>query len=55
MEKIIKSKTCNILWLAYKQSQVFEKFKVDDNFIDTVKKIGIIKISIVKFVNKYRK
>ena len=38
MEKIIKSKTCNILWLAYKQSQIFEKFKIDDNFIDMVKK-----------------
>ena len=59
MEKIIKSKTCNILWLAYKQGQIFEKFKMNDNFIDMVKKFGIIKstilfkISIVKFVNKY--
>ena len=36
-----------------------EKFKVNENFIDLVKKFGIskstilFKISIVKFVNKY--
>ena len=59
MEKIIKSKKCNILWLAYQQGEIFEKFKMNDNFIDMVKKIGIskstilFKISVVKFVNKY--
>ena len=26
MEKCIKSKKCNILWLAYQQGQIFEKF-----------------------------
>ena len=59
MEKIIKSKKCNILWFAYQQGEIFEKFKMNDNFIDMVKKIGIskstilFKISVVKFVNKY--
>ena len=59
MEKIIKSNKCNILWLASQQGQIFEKFKINDNFIDMVKKFGIskstivFKISIVKFVNKY--
>ena len=60
MGKIIKSKKCNILWLVYQQGQIFEKFKVHDIFIDMVKKIGmskstiLLKISIVKFVNKYQ-
>ena len=59
MEKIINSKKCNILWLAYQQGQIFEKFEMNDNFINMVKKFGIgksivlFKISIVKFVNKY--
>ena len=59
MEKIIKNKKCNVLWIAYQQDQIFEKFKMNDNFIDMVKKFGIskstilFKISIVKFVNKY--
>ena len=39
MEKIIKRKKCNILWLAYQQGQIFEKFKMNDNFIDMVKKL----------------
>ena len=55
MEKIIKS----ILWLAYQQCQIFERFKMNDNFISMVKKFWInkstmvFKISIVKFVNTY--
>ena len=59
MEKVIESNKCNIWWLAYQQDQIFEKFKVNENFIDTVKELGIskstilFKISIVKFVNKY--
>ena len=61
MEKIIRSKKSNILWLAYQQGQIFEKFKVNENFIDMVKKLGIstsrtlFKIVIAKFVNKYPK
>ena len=59
MEKIIKSNKCNILWLAYQQGQIFERFKMNDNFFDMVKKFGIskstilFKISMVKFVHKY--
>ena len=39
--------------------KIFDKFKANENFIDTIKKLGISKsailftISIVKFVNKY--
>ena len=28
MEKVIKSNKYNILWLAYQQNQIFEKFKI---------------------------
>ena len=31
MEKIVKRKTFSILWLAYQQGQIFEKFKVKEN------------------------
>ena len=40
-------------------SQIFEKFKVNENFIDMGKELGISKLttlfktSIVKLVNKY--
>ena len=61
IEKIIRSSKCNILWLAYQQGQIFEKFKVNENFIDMVKEVGIskstmiFKISILKFGNKWPK
>ena len=48
-----------MLWLAYQQGQIFEKFKANENFIDMIKNLGfskytiLFKISIVKFVNKY--
>ena len=59
MEKFIKSNKCSILWLAYQQGQIFEKLKVDENFIIMVKELGtskstiLFKILITKFVNKY--
>ena len=59
IEEIIKINKCNILWLAYQQGQIFERFKMNDNFIKMVKEIGIskstmvFKIYIVKFINKY--
>ena len=59
MEKIIRGKKSNILWIAYQQGQIFEKYKANENFTDTIKKFGTSKssilftISIVKFVNKY--
>ena len=36
MKEIIKSNKYNILWLANQQGQIFEKFKMNDNFIDMV-------------------
>ena len=59
MEKIIRNKKSNILWLAYQQGQIFEKFIPNENFLDIIKKLGIrkstvlFKISIVKLLNKY--
>ena len=58
-EKIIKSNKCNILWLIYQQGQIFEKFKMNDNFINMVKEFKIsksnvlFKIFVVKLINKY--
>ena len=58
-EKNIRSKESSILWLAYQQAQIFEKFKENENFIDMIKKRGIskytilFKIFIVTFVSKY--
>ena len=58
-EKNIRSKESSILWLAYQQAQIFEKFKANENFIDMIKKRGIskytilFKIFIVTFVSKY--
>ena len=37
IEKIIRSKKSNILWLAYQQGQIFEKFKENESFIDIIK------------------
>ena len=36
-ERSIKSKTKNIIWLAYQQSKVFEKFKENAKFIEMVR------------------
>ena len=47
MEKIIKSNKSNILWLAYQQGKIFEKFKVNENFIDMVKELGISKSTML--------
>ena len=59
IEKITRSNKSNILWLVYQQSQIYEKFKANENFIGMIKELGIskfttfFKISIAKFVNKY--
>ena len=37
-EKVIKSNKCNILLLVHQQDQIFEKLKMNYNFIDMVKK-----------------
>ena len=59
MEKVIKINKCNILWLANQKRKIFEKFKMNDNFINMVnefkvsKSVILFKISIVKFISKF--
>ena len=36
MRKIIKSNKCSILWLAYQQGNIFEKFKANYIYINMV-------------------
>ena len=61
MKKIIKSNKRTILWLAYQQGKIFEKFKTNNKFINMVnyfeisKSTMVFKISIVRFLNNYPK
>ena len=41
MEKIIKSNKYSILWLAYQQIQIFERFQLNDNFMNMANQCGI--------------
>ena len=51
MEKIIKSNKCNILWLSYKQDQIFEKSKMNESFIDLITAFEISKIRHLTYLN----
>lgn len=59
MQKFNKSNKCSILWPAYLPGQIFERFKVNNNFINMVnqfeinKSTIIFKISIVRFLNNH--
>ena len=61
MGNIIRSNKCSILWLAYQQDQIFERFKVNSKFINMMNQFGIskltmvFKIPIVRFLNNYPK
>ena len=61
MGNIIRSNKCSILWLAYQQDQIFERFKVNNKFINMMNQFGIskltmvFKIPIVRFLNNYPK
>ena len=47
-EEIIQSKKSNIVWLAYYQGQIFQKFKERERFVsDTVLKVRVSKSTIV--------
>ena len=60
-EQIIRSKNKNIIWLAYQQGKVFEKFKENAKVIEMVRQLGYskstitFKINIVKLINQYPK
>ena len=61
MGNIIRSNKCSILWLAYQQDQIFERFKVNSKFKNMMNQFGIskltmvFKIPIVRFLNNYPK
>ena len=44
-------KNRNIIWLAYQQSKVFEKFKENAKFIKMLKQFGISKFTIIFKMN----
>ena len=46
-EQIIKNKTSDIVWLAYYQGQIFQKFREKERFIsDMVSKFHVSKSTI---------
>ena len=47
MEKIIKSNKCSMLWLAYQQGKISERFKAIIKFINMVNYFGISKSTMV--------
>ena len=44
-------KNRNIIWLAYQQGKVFEKFKENAKFIKMLKQFGISKFTIIFKIN----
>ena len=44
-------KNRNIIWLAYQQGNVFEKFKENAKFIKMLKQFGISKFTIIFKIN----
>ena len=61
MEKIIRSKKSNILWLTYQHDKIFEKSKANEKSVNMVNQVGVskstmvFKIGMVKFINNYPK
>ena len=60
-EQIVRSKNKSIIWLAYQQGNVFEKFKENAKFIKMVRQLSYgkstitFKINIVRLINKHPK
>ena len=47
-EEIIRNKKSHIVWLAYHQGEIFQKFRPKDRFVsDMVSKFKVIKSTIV--------
>ena len=46
-EEIIKSKKSDIIWSAYYQGQIFQKFKEKERFVSMVLKFNISKLTIM--------
>ena len=61
-EQIIQNKKSNILWLAYNQGQIFQKFKEKERFISDMaskfkvsKSTIVFKIAFKKLIDDYPK
>ena len=59
--QIIKNKKSHIIWLAYHQGQLFQKFKEKERFVSMVSQFGaskstiVFKIALFKLINNYPK
>ena len=60
-EQIIQNKKNNIVWLAYYQGQIFQKFREKEQFISDmvskfkVSKLIVFKIALKKLIDDYPK
>ena len=61
-EEIIKNKKSDIIWLAYHQGKIFQKFKSKEQFVnDMVSKFKVsksaivFKISLIRLIDDYPK
>ena len=56
LEQIIKNKKSDIVWLAYYQGQIFQKFKEKESFVSMFLKLTIIfKIPLKNVIDDYPK
>ena len=61
-EEIIKNKKSDIVWLAYYQGKIFQKFRSKERFVNDVvtkfkvsKSMIVFKIALSKLIDKYPK
>ena len=61
-EEIIKNKKSDIVWLAYYQGKIFQKFRSKEQFVNDVvtkfkvsKSTIVLKIALSKLIDKYPK
>ena len=61
-EEIIKNKKSDIVWLAYYQGKIFQKFRSKERFVNDVvtkfkvsKSTIVFKIALTKLIDKYPK
>ena len=61
-EEIIKNKKSDIVWLAYYQGKIFQKFRSKERFVNDVvtkfkvsKSTIVLKIALSKLIDKYPK
>ena len=47
LEQIIKNKKSDIVWLAYYQGQIFQKFKEKESFVSMVLRLNVNKPTII--------